>query len=167
MQVLYRPNGWLSVLGNQYAFGEETLGVPGRVRYHTDDSIEIKYYDNPEKFLNKIAFSLTGDAGCEHGGGVACVGTRSGHPKQSFLGYMFYNRFWFNNDKYGLTLGGGRINNPGRASTLPSGGSSIIARPTCRIGPGPAALHLPAATTATQRCLRAWTARPRRRAIVP
>lgn len=118
MQILYRPNGWLSVLGNQYAFGEETLGVPGRVRYHTDDSIEIKYYDKPENFLDKMAFSLTGDAGCEHGGGVSCIGTRNGHPKQSFLGYMFYNRFWFNNDKYGLTLGGGRINNPGRYLVL-------------------------------------------------
>ena len=39
-----------SILGNQYALGEEALGVPGRVRYHTDDSIEIKYYDQPENF---------------------------------------------------------------------------------------------------------------------
>jgi hypothetical protein len=118
MQILYRPNGWLSVLGNQYAFGEETLGVPGRVRYHTDDSIEIKYYDKPENFLSKMAFSLTGDAGCEHGGGVSCVGTRNGHPKQSFLGFMFYNRLWFDKDKYALTLGGGKINNPGRYLVL-------------------------------------------------
>ena len=118
VQVLYRPNGWLSVLGNQYAFGEETLGVPGRVRYHTDDSIEIKYYDDPEKFLNKMAFSLTGDAGCEHGGGVSCYTRTKQGPKQSFLGFMFYNRFWFNNDRYGLTLGGGRINNPGRYLVL-------------------------------------------------
>jgi len=40
LQILWRPNGWLSVLGNQYALGEEALGVPGRVRYHSDDSIE-------------------------------------------------------------------------------------------------------------------------------
>jgi hypothetical protein len=118
MQVLWRPNGWLSLLGNQYALGEEAFGVPGRVRYHSDDSIEIKYYDRPEDLLSKMAFSLTGDIGCEHGGGVACVGTRNGHPKQSFLGFMFYNRFWFDNDKYGLTLGGGRINNPGRYLVL-------------------------------------------------
>jgi hypothetical protein len=118
MQVLYRPNGWLSVLGNQYAFGEETLGVPGRVRYHTDDSLEIKYYDKPEKFLDRIAFSLTGDAGCEHGGGVSCSGNSKKGPKQSFLGYMFYNRFWFDRDRYGLTLGGGKINNPGRYLVL-------------------------------------------------
>jgi len=118
MQILWRPTGWLSVLGNQYGFGEETLGVPGRVRYHTDDSIEIKYYDKPENFLSKMAFSLTGDAGCEHGGGVSCVGTRNGHPKQSFLGYMLYNRLWFDRDKYALTLGGGKINNPGRYLVL-------------------------------------------------
>ncbi|HKW31445.1 MAG TPA: outer membrane beta-barrel protein [Candidatus Acidoferrum sp.] len=118
MQILWRPNGWLSVLGNQYALGEEAFGVPGRVRYHSDDSIEIKYYDRPENRLSKMAFSLTGDIGCEHGGGVACIGTRNGHPKQSFLGFMFYNRFWFDRDKYGLTLGGGRINNPGRYLVL-------------------------------------------------
>jgi len=34
---------------------------------------------------------------------------------KSFLGYMLYkNRLWFDNDKYGLTIGGGQINNPGR-----------------------------------------------------
>jgi hypothetical protein len=118
MQILWRPNGWFSILGNQYALGEETLGVPGRVRYHTDDSIEVKYYDKPEKFLSKMAFSLTGDAGCEHGGGVSCSGNSAKGPKQSFLGFMFYNRFWFDRDRYGLTLGGGKINNPGRYLVL-------------------------------------------------
>jgi putative OmpL-like beta-barrel porin-2 len=118
LQVLWRPNGWLSVLGNQYGLGEEALGVPGRVRYHTDDSIEVKYYDKPENFLSKMAFSLTGDAGCEHGGGVSCYSNTKKGPKQSFLGYMFYNRFWFDRDKYGLTLGGGKINNPGRYLVL-------------------------------------------------
>jgi hypothetical protein len=118
MQILWRPNGWLSVIGNQYALGEEAAGVPGRVRYHTDDSIELKYYDNPENFLDKMAFSLTGDMGCEHGGGVSCAGGGKGGPKQSFLGFMFYNRFWFHKDLFGLTLGGGKINNPGRYLVL-------------------------------------------------
>ena len=118
VQFLWRPNGWLSVLGNQYALGADALNTPGRIRYHTDDSIQIKYYDNPEKFLDKAAFSLTGDMGCEHGGGVSCAGNSAKGPKQSFLGYMFYNRLWFDNDKYGLTLGGGQINNPGRYLVL-------------------------------------------------
>jgi hypothetical protein len=118
LQLLWRPNGWLSVLGNQYALGEEALGVQGRIRYHSDDSIEIKYLDHPESFLSKAAFSLTGDIGCEHGGGVSCWGNSAKGPKQDFLGFMFYNRFWFHRDRYGLTLGGGKINNPGRYLVL-------------------------------------------------
>jgi hypothetical protein len=117
-QILYRPNGWLSVLGNQYMLGEDALNTPGRVRYHTDDSLEIKYYDRPGDFLDKMAFSLTGDMGCEHGGGVSCAGNSAKGPKQSFLGYMIYNRFWLKNDHYGLTVGGGKINNPGRYLVL-------------------------------------------------
>jgi hypothetical protein len=118
IQILWRPNGWLSVLGNQYALGEEALGVQGRIRYHSDDSIEIKYLDHPESFLSKAAFSLTGDIGCEHGGGVSCYTNSAKGPKQDFLGFMFYNRFWFHRDRYGLTLGGGKINNPGRYLVL-------------------------------------------------
>jgi len=117
-QILWRPNAWLSVLGNQYMLGEDALNTPGRVRYHSDNSIQIKYYDNPERFIDKAAFSLTGDIGCEHGGGVSCAGNSEKGPKQSFLGFMLYNRVWFDNDKYGLTIGGGRINNPGRYLVL-------------------------------------------------
>jgi Putative beta-barrel porin-2, OmpL-like. bbp2 len=118
MQILYRPNAWLSVLGNQYLLGEEALATPGRVRYHTDDSIEIKYYDKPDNRISKMAFSLTGDAGCEHGGGVSCTGNSAKGPKQSFLGFMLYDRTWFDRDKFALTLGGGKINNPGRYLVL-------------------------------------------------
>lgn len=125
-QILWRPNGWLSILGNQYALGADALGHPGRIRYHTDDSVQVKYYDNPATFISKAAFSLTGDLGCEHGGGVSCAGNSEKivHgkkvflPKQSFIGFMVYNRLWFAKDKYALTLGGGRINNPGRYLVL-------------------------------------------------
>jgi hypothetical protein len=118
MQILWRPNGWFSILGNQYALGEDALNTPGRVRYHTDDSVEVKYYDRPGEFVDKMAFSLTGDAGCEHGGGVSCSTNSKKGPKQSFLGFMLYDRTWFHNDKFGLTLGGGKINNPGRYLVL-------------------------------------------------
>jgi hypothetical protein len=117
-QVLWRPNAWLSILGNQYALGADALNTPGRVRYHTDDSVEVKYYDHPEKFLSKAAFSLTGDLGCEHGGGVSCAGNSAKGPKQDFLGFMIYNRLWFDKDRYGFTVGGGKINNPGRYLVL-------------------------------------------------
>src|SRR3984957_13483135 len=118
MQILWRPVGWLSVLGNEYLLGEDALNTPGRVRYHSDDSIEIKYYDKPYNAISKMAFSLTGDIGCEHGGGVSCDTNSAKGPKQDFLGFMFYNRMWFDRDKLGLTLGGGKINNPGRYLVL-------------------------------------------------
>jgi hypothetical protein len=117
-QILWRPNGKWSILGNQYALGRDALGISGRTRWHTDDSIQYKYYDNPENFISKGAFSLTGDAGCESGGGVSCFGNGKSGPKQSFLGYMIYNRLWFDKDKYAVTLGGGAINNPGRYLVL-------------------------------------------------
>ena len=117
-QILWRPVGWFSILGNQYALGEDALNTPGRVRYHTDDSMEVKYYDHAERRLSKAAFSLTGDMGCEHGGGVSCAGDSAKGPKQDFLGFMVYNRLWFDKDRYGFTLGGGKINNPGRYLVL-------------------------------------------------
>jgi hypothetical protein len=136
-QILWRPKPWVSMVFNNYGMGEDTLwtgNVPlGRSRIHTDDSVEIKYYDNPNKFLDKMAFSLTGDLGCEYGGGVSChkneplVGTKGG-PKQSFAGWMLYNRWWFKKDLYAITLGGGVLDNPGRYLTLlpPINGADAI-----------------------------------------
>jgi hypothetical protein len=117
-QILYRPNGNWSITANQYGYSEDALGVSTRTRYHTDDSVEYKYYDRPHALISKAAATLTGDAGCESGGGVSCFGDGKTGPKQSFLGFMAYNRLWFDRDRYALTLGGGRINNPGRYLVL-------------------------------------------------
>lgn len=131
-QILWRPKPWLSMVFNNYGMGEDTLGngqgLVGRSRIHTDDSVEIKYYDKPEKTLDKMAFSLTGDLGCEYGGGVSCHGNTKGGPKQSFTGWMLYNRFWFKKDLYAVTLGGGVMDNPGRYLTLlpPINGADAI-----------------------------------------
>jgi len=147
-QILYRPTPWLSLVFNNYGFGEDTLwtgNTPiGRSRIHTDDSIQVKYYDHPEKTLDKMAFSLTGDLGCEYGGGVSCYhnepvnGTKGG-PKQSFAGWMAYNRFWFKKDKYAITLGGGVMDNPGRYLTLLqpiNGADAVSGSPYFPEGPG-------------------------------
>jgi len=101
------------VLGNQYALGEDALNTPGRVRYHSGDSIQIKYYDNKERFMDKAAFSLTATWDASTVGGVSCAGNSTKGPKQSFLATCLQPLCWFDNDKYGLTLGGGQINNPG------------------------------------------------------
>jgi hypothetical protein len=123
-QILYRPKPWISLVFNNYGMGEDTLGLNGqRSRIHTDDSVEIKYYDKPNSALDKMAFSFTADAGCEYGGGAACFGNKKSAGqitafKQAFLGWMLYNRFWFKKDVFGLTLGGGVLNNPGRYLVL-------------------------------------------------
>ena len=42
----------------------------------------------------------------------------SGTNKANFFGIMGYNRFWFHNDVYALTIGGGTMSNDGRYLTL-------------------------------------------------
>lgn len=111
MQVRWSPTEWLSMVGNQY-YGADTLGVEDRKRVHTDDSVMVRYHDDPTSSgLSKAAASFTFDAGCEYGGGVECSG-------QYFLGFMAYTRLWFHQDRFGLTLGGGGIRNPGRYLVL-------------------------------------------------
>ncbi|HEY2149850.1 MAG TPA: outer membrane beta-barrel protein [Vicinamibacterales bacterium] len=116
-QVLWRPTGSISILANNY-WGTDALGNPGRKRVHTDDSIQFKYYDEPDNAISKAAFTFTFDAGCESGGGVVCSGGTDATPSQYFLGFMVYNRLWFDHDRYAITLGGGAIDNPGRYLVL-------------------------------------------------
>jgi len=131
-QIKWTPKPWMNIISNNYGVGEDDLFIPGRRRIHTDDSFEIKYYDNPEKFLDKMAFSLTGDLGCEYGAGVSCHSNTKGGPKQSFVGWMGYNRFWFHRDLFAVTVGGGQINNPGRYLVLipPINGETAITAAT-------------------------------------
>jgi hypothetical protein len=111
---------------NNYGMGQDTLGSGngqfGRYRLHTDNSVQIMYYNKPEKFLNRMAFSLTGDLGCEYGGppgqNVNCHHNTATSYKQTFAGWMLYNRWWFARDRYGLTIGGGAMDNPGRYLVL-------------------------------------------------
>jgi hypothetical protein len=117
-QIKWTPRPWVNIISNNYGLGHDDLYIPNRGRIHTDDSIEIKYFDRPGQTLDKMAFSFTGDMGCEFGGGVSCYGDKAGGPKQSFIGFMLYDRTWFKKDTYGLTIGGGMINNPGRYLVL-------------------------------------------------
>jgi hypothetical protein len=132
--------------------GEDDAGFPGRSRVHADYSAQVKFYDQPKRAMDKIAWTITGDAGCEYGGGPAdgyynpkglsplmgtadtysggvnCHNSANGKPKQAFIGWMSYLRFWFHKDLYAVTLGGGQMNNPGRYLTLlpPINGATAI-----------------------------------------
>jgi hypothetical protein len=131
-QLKWTPKPWINIISNNYGLGQDDLFVPRRNRIHTDNSVEVKYFDRPDRPLDKMAFSLTGDLGCEYGNGVSCYGNHKGGPKQSFVGYMAYNRFWFHKDTFGLTLGGGQINNPGRYLVLlpPINGETAVTAST-------------------------------------
>lgn len=116
-QVAWRPSGDFAFVSNGYT-GQDTLDNSARIRYHSDTSIQYKYIDRPTQTLSKAAFSLTGDIGCENGGGVRCWGGNASTPSQYFLSAMAYNRLWFNHDRYAITVGGGFLNNPGRYLVL-------------------------------------------------
>jgi hypothetical protein len=116
LAINYRPHGRIAYISNNY-YGADVLGVPDRKRLHTDNSVQYKYFeDSTQSGWSKGAFSLTVDAGCEFNSGVTCTG--GDFPKQSFLGFMLYNRAWFMKDQLAVTIGGGAMNNPGRYLVL-------------------------------------------------
>jgi hypothetical protein len=157
-QIKWTPYSWMNIISNNYGLGHDDFTIPGRGRLHTDNSLEIKYFDKPSSTgIDKMAFSFTADAGCEFGKsqtsaagwyqqGVSCHGNTKDpnsigsaaqfapantyyadtaanfkpgiNPKQSFIGYMIYDRLWWAKDHDGLTIGQGMINNPGRYLVL-------------------------------------------------
>ncbi len=130
-QILWRPTGNLDFVWNTYTLGRDTLYTPYRSRYHEDDSQEWKYYDRPGKLMDKMAFTLTEDVGCETGGekqnptdagntNVVCThGYVNGRPPaQNFMGIMAYHRWWFYKDMFSFNVGGGVVDNPGRYLAL-------------------------------------------------
>jgi hypothetical protein len=131
-QILWRPKEWLSFVFNNYGMGTDTLVPnfnPTVSRIHTDDSFEIRYFNRPDSTgLSKIAMSFTGDLGCEYGGGASCFKNTANGLKTSFAGWMAYNRFWFDKDKHAITIGGGRMSNPGGYLTLlpPINGANAV-----------------------------------------
>ena len=156
-QILWRPKPYLDFVWNNYGMGEDDSANLGRSRIHADYSAQVKVYDQPTKPLDKIAFTITGDAGCEYGGGpisygtpdgalnpkglspemgtkssynggVNCFNSHNGKPKEAFIGWMMYNRYWFHKDLYAVTLGGGQMSNPGRYLTLlpPINGATAV-----------------------------------------
>jgi len=116
-QLLWQPQEWFKLVSNEYGYGEDNLGLPHTQRIHTDNSVEVRFYNNPNNGsgISKMAFTVTGDAGCQYGGGITC---HNGANKSDFLGWMGYLRTWWGHDTFAITLGGGQMWNPGRYLTL-------------------------------------------------
>lgn len=128
--ITYMKNN-LKLITNNY-YGTDAAGLPERKRFHSDNSVLLKYYDKPlSKGISKMAFSLTGDIGFENGGGVKAFNGDSATPTQHFMSAMFYNRIWFLNNKLACTIGGGYMTNPGRYLVLlPTGQASSLPNPS-------------------------------------
>ncbi len=124
-------NSNLKVITNDY-YGADAAGNPDRMRFHSDNSVLMRYYNQPNKRgITKMAFSFTGDIGFESGGGVNGFNDDDpSNPAQYFASAMFYNRIWFARNKVAWTVGGGVMKNPGRYLVLyPTGQASPLPNP--------------------------------------
>lgn len=129
--ITYTPNDRLKLITNNY-YGSDAAGIPGRKRFHSDNSMLWKYYDRAKASgINRMALSLTGDLGFEKGGEVnGFNNTEPAKPAQYFLSAMLYNRVWFAQRKMAWTIGGGWMTNPGRYLVLyPTGQASPLPDP--------------------------------------
>ena len=123
-QFMWRPEEWISFVTNNY-YGTDTPDKSDRIRIHTDNSIQTRYYNQLGSFIHRAAFSFTGDVGFEKGDGVSGLSGGAEGPKQFFNSWMIYHRLWMANDHIGWTFGGGYMNNPGRYLVLlPTGDAS-------------------------------------------
>ena len=138
--ITWCPNENIKLLTNDY-YGADAGGLPDRKRFHSDNSLLVRYYKNKKSNgVSQMAFSLTGDIGFEKGAGVN--GFKDGDsiqgPAQYFASAMFYNRIWFHQNKFAWTIGGGIMQNPGRYLVLyPTGQASPlpnVANPTTTAG---------------------------------
>jgi hypothetical protein len=132
------------VISNNYV-GPDNADSPDCIKYHTDDSVVVKYFDDPKASIDKMAFSITADAGMQQGPlymGVGSAGTTTAaglvvgpndflnvnSDTERFLGAMAYDRTWFANDTLAFTFGGGYMTNQGRyLALLPSIGGATAA----------------------------------------
>ena len=131
-QISYRPVESLALLSNDYV-GWDTQNSPGRLRFHSDNSIQVRYYNNPnQRLFSRGAFSITADIGGEQGDGVTPFGgkgtegncTTATPCTQNFLSAMAYNRLRFLGGHLAWNVGGGVVHNPGRYLILTPPGNA-------------------------------------------
>ncbi len=104
----WAPSEALGLTLNTYV-GTDTRGQPDRVRFHSDHSVLVRYYNAPESNgISKAAFTINNHAGFEGGG------TLPGPGKSYFLGTSIAHRIWFHRDLFALSLRAEALSEPGR-----------------------------------------------------
>jgi hypothetical protein len=140
VSIYYRPKETVDYVFNEY-YGKDDEGAPGRLRFHSDNSYQLRYLNRKHGFVTKAAFSITGDFGVESGDGVSPFGkqdVKTGiyRPAQNFISGMIYNRLWLGEkQKWAWTIGGGYMTNPGQYLVLaPTGYADTLYQQQTGIG---------------------------------
>ncbi len=103
----YRPTENVQLVANFYINGKDTRNNPKARRFHHDNSIVARYYKNKDsKGISQAAFSLNNHYGFQTGGGLKA-------SENYMMGTSLAHRLWFNKNRYGLTLRGDIVTNPG------------------------------------------------------
>jgi hypothetical protein len=111
--ISYRPTEALGLITNVY-YGTDTPGIPERKRFHSDQSVLLRYFNAPSGAgITKAAFSVNNHYGFQSGGGITA-------DSAFMAGVSVANRVWFNQDKLALTLRGEYITNPTRYLSPPA-----------------------------------------------
>jgi Putative beta-barrel porin-2, OmpL-like. bbp2 len=139
--IYYRPKETVDYVFNNY-YGRDDEGAPGRYRFHSDNSYQLRYVNRKHGFITKAAFSLTADFGFEDGDGVTPFGKGSVKdlttykPAQNFISGMLYNRLWFGEkQKFAWNVGGGYMHNPGQYLVLaPTGYADTLFQAQTGVG---------------------------------
>ena len=151
-QILYRPKPWISLVFNNYGMGEDTLWTGtcrSAARASTPTTASRSSTTTIRRSSRQDGLLAHRRSGMRIRRWRQLLTTISrstprewlpkGGPKQSFAGWMLYNRTWFKKDKYAITLGGGVFDNPGRYLTLLqpiNGADAVSGSPYFPAGPG-------------------------------
>jgi hypothetical protein len=101
----FRPNENLQLVGNLY-WGKDTRGA-STSRFHHDNSIVYRYLQKAgASGVSQAALSVNAHYGFQSGGEVKA-------GDSYIAGIAVANRIWFDKNRYGLTLRGDAITNPG------------------------------------------------------
>jgi len=110
----WRPNESLGFVANFY-YGTDTKDDPHRKRFHHDNSILLRYFNQPQAAgISKMAFSLNTHFGNQWDGVNPFPGR-----KEYMLGSSFANRIWFNRDHLAWSFRAEAVTNPGRYLAYP------------------------------------------------
>jgi hypothetical protein len=144
LSEMWSPNERFRLVSNNY-LGTDVGNNPKAFRFHTDNSVQYRYYNNPTGKLSKAALSITADMGVQQGGGFGGFKTSGTDTASYFLSAMVYHRLWFGRDHFAWTIGGGVMSNPSRYLALyPSGDADPNINPATgkTIGTHPFATNL-------------------------